>query len=119
MQATRGEYVLANTPFASELERIRLLERLYDPTTAKRLDALPVQPGWRRLGVGAGGGSVVRLLADRVGTTGHVDALDMNTRSLGDIRHPNIAAREANVRPYAPVGGYDFVHTRYVLMHLL
>jgi SAM-dependent methyltransferase len=118
MTSARGEYVLADAAFDSELARIRLLERLYDPTTAARLDAIPVEPGWRCLEIGAGGGSVGRLLADRVGPTGKVVAVDMNTRFLQDIGDPTIEVRESDVRTDELDDGYDFVHTRFVLMHV-
>jgi len=116
--AARGEYVLADAEFDAELERIRLLERLYDPTTARRLDALRVEPGWRCLEVGAGAGSVAHLLADRVGPNGYVVAVDMNTRFLQDLDRPNIEVRRSDVRTDPLDGGYDLVHTRFVLMHL-
>lgn len=117
MTVQNGEYILADADFESELERIRLLERLYDPTTALSLDAAGIQPGWRCLEVGAGGGSVARLLADRVGPTGKVVALDMNTRFLNELGDP-IEVRESDIRCDPVDDGYDLVHTRFVLMHL-
>ena len=50
-----------------ERERLRLLEDSFDPGTFRWLDQLGVGSGWRCLEVGAGGGSVARWLADRVG----------------------------------------------------
>ena len=46
-----------------ERARLRLLEELHDPLTISQLDAIGVGEGWRCLDVGAGGGSVTRLLA--------------------------------------------------------
>jgi SAM-dependent methyltransferase len=82
------------------------------------LDALRVEPGWRCLEVGAGGGSVAHLLADRIGPTGHVVAVDMNTRFLQSVDRSNIEVRRSDVRTDDLDGGYDLVHTRFVLMHL-
>src|SRR5260370_470282 len=42
--------------------RLRALERIYDPASTRRLEALGVGPGWRCLEAGAGGGSVTRGL---------------------------------------------------------
>jgi ubiquinone/menaquinone biosynthesis C-methylase UbiE len=65
-----------------ERERLALLERYHDPLTSRQLDAIGVGQGWRCLDVGAGGGSVTRLLAERIGDTGSVLATDLDPRLL-------------------------------------
>jgi hypothetical protein len=50
-----------------ESERLTLLERSHDPLNVPQLDAIGVGEGWCCVDVRAGGGSVTRLLADRVG----------------------------------------------------
>lgn len=116
VQATN--YVLADANYDDELARLRLLEELYDPTTAARLDAAGIQLGWRCLEVGAGAGSVTRMLADRVGPTGKVVAFDMNTRFLDAIDDPRIEVRSGDVCSDPLGNGYDLIHARYLLMHL-
>ena len=50
-----------------ERERLTLLERYHDLLTVRQVDAIGVGEGWRCVDVRSGGGSVSRLLADRVG----------------------------------------------------
>ncbi|MFZ0976038.1 MAG: hypothetical protein WAN22_27700 [Solirubrobacteraceae bacterium] len=79
------EYVLSQGGSPDvERARLRLLEEYHDPLTVTQLDAIGVGEGWRCLDVGAGGGSVTRLLADRVGSTGSVLAVDLDTSLLTD-----------------------------------
>jgi len=58
------EYLLSQRD-SPDLERVRLrlLEEYHDPVTTSQLDAIGVGEGWRCLDVGAGGGSVTRMLA--------------------------------------------------------
>jgi ubiquinone/menaquinone biosynthesis C-methylase UbiE len=67
------EYLLSQQD-AAELERARLelLQEKHDPLTREQLDAIGVADGWRCLDVGAGGGSITRMLAERVGPTGRI-----------------------------------------------
>ena len=65
-----------------ERARLKLLEELYDPLSISQLDAIGVGEGWRCLDVGAGAGSVTRMLAQRVGSTGSVLAVDLDTTLL-------------------------------------
>jgi hypothetical protein len=48
-------------------DRVAALSALFDPTTFRHVDALGIAPGWRCWEVGAGGPSVPRGLATRVG----------------------------------------------------
>ena len=65
--------------WAQERERLAGIEALWDPGTEAVL-APYVGPGDRVLEAGAGGGSVVTWLAARVGDSGHVLAVDLDTR---------------------------------------
>jgi SAM-dependent methyltransferase len=58
--------------------RYAAISELYDPTTIAHLSRRGVAPGWRCLEVGAGGGSIARWMADRVGPTGYVLATDID-----------------------------------------
>ena len=99
--------------------RLRLLEDVLDPGTTRRLDALGVGPGWRCLEVGAGGGSVARWLCDRVGPTGRVVAVDLDTRFVEEDAPANLEIHSRDVVAEGiPGGGYDLIHTRLVLMHI-
>lgn len=73
------EYVLSQQGSPDvERARLRLLEEYHDPLSSGQLDAIGVGEGWRCLDAGAGGGSVTRMLAERVGRTGSVLAVDLD-----------------------------------------
>jgi ubiquinone/menaquinone biosynthesis C-methylase UbiE len=71
-----AEYLLSQQA-APEIERARLklIQEFHDPLTISQLNAIGVDVGWRCLDVGTGGGSVARMLAERVGSTGSVRAI--------------------------------------------
>ena len=99
--------------------RVRLLERLQDPATRRRLAALGVTLGWRCLEVGAGGGSIARWLCERVGPDGAVLATDIDLALLVGPRPPNLEVLRHDLRREPlPQGGFDLVHARWVLHHL-
>ena len=102
-----------------ERRRLELLEQCLDPITTKSLDAIGVEPGWRCLEVGGGGGSVTRILCECVGPAGRVAAVDIDTRFLEEIQHENLdVLRQDIVAEGLPGAGYDLVHARLLLMHL-
>lgn len=77
------EYILSQQRSPDvERTRVRLLEQFHDPLTARQLDAIGVGEGWRCLDVGAGAGSVTRMLAGRVGASDSVLAVDLDTSLL-------------------------------------
>ena len=118
MTADGVAYVLDNTG-ENELERLRLLESVWDPGTTARLTALGVGAGWRCLELGAGGGSITRWLCDRVGPTGVVTAVDLEPRFLEADPRPNLEIHRRDiVVDGVPGEGYDLIHTRFLLMHL-
>ncbi|MGH9034136.1 MAG: methyltransferase domain-containing protein [Acidimicrobiia bacterium] len=99
--------------------RLGLLEQLYDPGTIRNLDALGVTPGWSCLEVAGGGGSITRLLCDRVGPNGRVVSVDLDTRFLEEIEAPNLeVVRRDILADGLPEGDFDLVHVRALLMHL-
>lgn len=58
--------------------RFTALSAIFDPPTFRRLDDLGIAPGWRCWEVGAGGPSVPRWLAGRVGGDGRLLATDID-----------------------------------------
>jgi SAM-dependent methyltransferase len=103
-----------------ERERIGLISGVFDPHTRRRISDLAPQPGWRCLDVGAGAGSVARWLADQVGDTGQVVALDRDTSLLRDITHPRLTLWHVDVAApdVAPDAAFDLIHARLVVCHL-
>jgi SAM-dependent methyltransferase len=100
-------------------ERLRTLEALFDSWTIDRLEARGVEPGWRCLVVGAGGGSIAAWLCDRVGQDGTVLAVDLDTTVLADLTRPNLEIRVHDVlEDDLPAGAFDLIHLRMVLAWL-
>jgi SAM-dependent methyltransferase len=83
------------------------------------LNLIGVREGWRCLDVGAGGGSATRLLAERVGDTGSVLAVDLDTRLLAPLASARVEVRRHDLlADPLPDGAFDLVHARNLLMHL-
>ncbi|MER5753269.1 methyltransferase domain-containing protein [Streptomyces sp. NPDC002088] len=101
-----------------ESERTDLGALVYDATTIARLRQLGVGPGWHCLDVGAGTGTVARLLLREAGVT-EVVAVDQDIRFLSSEPVAGLTALEADVTSdrFEP-GLFDLVHARFVLMHL-
>lgn len=99
--------------------RLRALAAIFDPWTFAHLERIGVEPAGRVWEVGAGGPSVVRWLADRVGRDGHVLATDIDVTWAGSAAGPNVEVLRHDVaaeRP--PEFGLDLVHARLVLVHI-
>lgn len=107
-------YIFEDAANVSELERLRELEKIFDPASRELLLSALDLGGRRVLEVGAGAGSIARWLSERVGPSGHVVALDMNTRFLGDL--PEVEVIEGSVADLQ-IAPFDLVHARYVAVH--
>ena len=119
------DYVPTGTGYAldsawhAERERLDSLTRLYDRGTLQLFQTLGVGAGWRCLDVGAGTGSLAQRLATRVAPTGHVTALDIDTRFLGPLASEHLTVRQADIVHEAlPAAEFDLVHARLLLEHL-
>jgi SAM-dependent methyltransferase len=100
-------------------ERLETLEVSSDPVTASHLDKVGVGPGWHCLEVGAGAGSVARMLCERVGPDGRVVAVDLEPALLADVSAPNLEVRRLDVVvDDLPEAAFDLIHTRLVLVHI-
>ncbi len=103
-----------------EWERLGLLEKVCDPVTRARMDAIGIEPGWRCINIGAGRGSINHWLAERIGPSGQVVAADLNPSLLRRAKLPqNVEVREHNIltQDLEP-GWYDLVFCRALLLHL-
>lgn len=102
-----------------ERARLTLLEEFHDPLTVGQLDAIGVEEGWRCLDVGAGAGSVARMLAERVGRTGSVLAVDLDTSLLEGLASDRVEVRRHDLlSDQLPQAAFDLVHARLLLMFL-
>ncbi|WP_406135434.1 methyltransferase domain-containing protein [Streptomyces sp. NBC_01089] len=118
--ADRG-YLLDNQQAEAGV-RFDALAELFDPVTFRHVDGLGITDGMRCWEIGAGGPSVPKGLAARVGPAGTVLATDIDTSwteaaltsaggTIEVLRH-DVAADPP------PPGGFDLVHARLVLVHV-
>jgi len=118
MKTTNSEYIFGDRADQPELARLKLLESVFDEDTRRWLRPNSTSLTARRcLEVGAGAGSIASWLASEVGPTGRVVAIDPDTRFLHDLA-PNVEILQGRVGVVPlPVGEFDLVHARYVLIH--
>ncbi len=112
------KYIFTETQYAQELERLRAIEKIFDPTSCQRLKSTGLTSNWRCLEVGAGAGSITQWMAGRVGEKGQVIAVDLDTRFVATLASSNVEVLEGNIQ-HLPLEhhSFDLVHTRYVLVH--
>src|SRR5690348_7813673 len=103
----------------AERDRLDSLTSLYDPRSLELCERLGLREGWHCIDVGAGTGSLARRLAERVGPSGSVVALDVDTRFLEPYatERLHVVAADVTAEPL-PEGRFDLVHARLVLVHL-
>ncbi len=111
-------YILDNAD-EQAADRFDALASILDGGTIQHLEARRMERGWACLEVGAGGGSIARWLANRVGPDGYVLATDIDIRHLEQARGDNLEVRRHNIETDSlPESAFDLVHVRLVLSHL-
>src|SRR5262245_1258434 len=113
-----NRYLLDNSrPEAGD--RFVALAELFDPWTFRHLDDLGLGEGWRCWEVGAGGVSVPRGLAERVGTSGRVLATDIDVSWAAAAAGGALEVRRHDVlSDPPPAATFDLVHARLVRVDL-
>ena len=79
-EAFSGSYPIESR--GGEIERLHIQSTAMVPDTERMLELIGVREGWSCLDIGCGPGGIVGLLGKRVGSTGRVVGLDMNTGFL-------------------------------------
>ena len=127
VQAKRPDdlYALGRTP--AEYERLRAQARVWEAATGRMFDQVALAPGATCLDAGCGPGETMRLMAQRVGTSGHVTGVDVDA-SLGgqavamlhDAGHRQCTFAPVDLTADEPVPGapFDLVYARLLLYHL-
>lgn len=116
ISARPDAYALDNNDVEA-VDRHNHLSAILDEFTFSRLSSVGALTGRRCLEVGAGGGSVARWLAERVGPEGQVVATDINTRHLSPDCGYAVMRHDLTTES-VPDGPWDLIHTRLVLIHL-
>lgn len=118
MVMSTNEYIFNQSKDQSELERLQLLESIFDPHTIDLLKKTGGFAGKHCLEVGAGAGSIMRWLSDEVGAEGQVTAVDLNDRFLKD-NTANVEVMIGDIQEMKlPAQSFDLIHVRYVLIHI-
>jgi SAM-dependent methyltransferase len=111
-------YLLTNSE-PETAQRFVGLEQIFDHVTAGHLSRLGLVAGARCLEVGAGSGSIARWMADVVGPSGQVLAVDLDTRWCPTGERPGLEVRSLDVvTEPIPEGPWDVIHERLVLQHI-
>jgi SAM-dependent methyltransferase len=120
----RDSYALERT--TREYDRLRAQSQVWESATRRLLDRIPLATGARCLDVGCGPGETMRLMAERVGSAGHVTGVDVDgaigskaLTMLRDAGHGQCEFRQADVTvDELPPGPFDLVYARLLLYHL-
>jgi SAM-dependent methyltransferase len=113
------DYVLAHHGDDAERQRLALLHEFHGGLTLTQLEAAAVRPDWRCLEVGAGTGALTSWLAERVGPTGHVLAMDLETHWLEPLQSQIVEVRQADItRIELPPNSFDLVLAQMLVLHL-
>ena len=104
--------------WSDEQRRLAGVERLFDQGTFRYLDVIGIAAGMRCLEVGAGGGSVARWMAERVGSSGSVLVTDLDVSALVGGNLANVEVRVHDICTDPLDDDYDVIHARLLLEHL-
>jgi ubiquinone/menaquinone biosynthesis C-methylase UbiE len=116
-----------HTRNADEYQRLRNQAAMWQGATETLLDQTGLGAGMTCLDVGSGPGSVMRLMADRVGASGHVTGLEIDgklgAQALADLKAQGgaeFSIVEADVVEATAVAGgpFDLTYCRLFLMHM-
>lgn len=100
-------------------EVFRDLEGTFDQATTRYLTGIGLGAGWHCWEAAAGGGSIARWIAERVGPAGSVFATDLNVDALTGPVADNIRLSRHDLSlDEAPDSRFDLVHARLVLSSL-
>ena len=118
MTASEETYAFVNAE-PLQRQRLEMLEAWLDEGTIQILDARGLEPGWRCLEAGAGGGSVAAWLCRRVRPEGSVLATDLDIRFMRELAYPNLELQIHDLlQDELPEREFDLVHVRLVLSWL-
>lgn len=110
-------YIFENKSEEREYRRLQLVEAANDTTTIGLLEKTGIQAGWHCLELGAGAGSILRWLGNRVGPTGLVVGIDKTLTYLRNLDSPWVQLTQGSFLEVPINQVFDCIHARYVLIH--
>jgi len=121
MSDPRASYLLASS--TTELERLRLQARVWEPETERWLDEIGIEQGWACADLGCGAMGIIGPLSRRVGATGRIVGVERDPLQLAGARQyvseqalENVEIVEDDAYASAlPGASFDFVHARFLL----
>ena len=112
-----NNYIFGNQSEEREFRRLQLLETANDPTTIAMLRETEIQSGWECLEIGAGAGSILRWLGQRVGPSGLAVGVDKSTRYLQNFTSDPFQIYQGTFPKMELPQTFDLIHGRYILVH--
>ena len=113
---TTGQYVIDRGDEGQA--RLRQLQTL-DGESIGYVETLGIKPGWHVLDLGAGGGSMTDWFCQRVGSTGHVVAIDRDTQNVERLPHQNLEVRCVDIVAHdLEPDAFDLIFARLVIEHI-
>jgi SAM-dependent methyltransferase len=120
MASASDSYLLSDS--ASELERLRLQAKVWEPAAEAMLDQISIKPGWDCVDLGCGAMGILGPLSKRVGLAGKVVGVDVDAKQLAAARahvlehgleNVEILERDA-YHTNLPRESFDFMHVRFL-----
>lgn len=111
------DYIFSENQADRELIRLRRVESALDPFTQELLTRTGIGPGWACLEIGAGAGSILQWLGQRVGLSGRAVGVDKKAAYLRQFTGTPIEIIEGDILGLDLSGPFDLIHVRYVLIH--
>jgi SAM-dependent methyltransferase len=110
----------------SDAQRLDLIHAVYGPLSMSGLEAADISNARCVADIGCGTGTISRWMAQRMGSAGQVDAIDISKEQIEvakarphDARIGKIKFGEGSAyEPPLPANSYDIVFCRLVLCHL-
>lgn len=120
MASASDSYLLSDS--ASELERLRLQAKVWEPSAEAMLDQIGVKPGWDCVDLGCGAMGILGPLSRRVGPAGKVVGVEVDAKQLAAARAHVVGQGLENVEVLErdaygatlPRESFDFTHVRFL-----
>lgn len=124
MAQVSASYLLANQ--ASELDRLQLQSRVWEPAGRELLATVPQRTGARAIDIGCGVMGWLHLLSEWVGPAGRVVGTDIDANMVARAREFARSEGLSNVdvivddlfQSELPAASFDFVHARFQIAPL-